>query len=190
MKEVGSIREVRSVKKVNIKLNVNGHRYALDVNPSDRLVDVLREQLGLTGTKEGCAEGECGACTVNLDGKAVLSCLILAAQADGGTILTIEGLQQGTELHPLQKAFVSESAVQCGFCTPGMIMAANAHISNTLTDSDTEPNENSIREHLANNLCRCTGYDRPVKAVLKAATQMKSAMKSDMRKEMKGDTNA
>jgi carbon-monoxide dehydrogenase small subunit len=155
------------MKKVDIKIHVNGDWYELAVSPGDRLVDVLRDQLELTGTKEGCSEGECGACTVNLDGQAVLSCLIPAAQADGCTILTIEGLQKESELHPLQKAFVSESAVQCGYCTPGMIMAANA-----LLNSETEPTENSIRKYLANNLCRCTGYDRPVKAVLKAAKDM------------------
>ena len=153
---------------VDIKIHVNGNWHELAVNPGDRLIDVLRDRLDLTGTKEGCGEGECGACTVNLDGQAVLSCLILAAQANGGTILTIEGLQKGPELHPLQKAFVSESAVQCGYCTPGMIMAANALINN-----ESDPDENSIRKNLSNNLCRCTGYDRPVKAVLKAAQDMK-----------------
>ena len=190
MKAVRSMKEVRSVKKVDIRINVNGHWYALVVDPYDRLIDVLREQLGLTGTKEGCAEGECGACTVNLDGKAVLSCLILAAQADGCTILTIEGLQQGAALHPLQKAFVSESAVQCGYCTPGMIMAANAHISNALASSETEPTEKSIREHLANNLCRCTGYDRPVRAVLRAVQDMREAMKEERQTDMKTDLQA
>ena len=153
---------------IDIKIHVNGNWHELAVNPGDRLIDVLRDRLDLTGTKEGCGEGECGACTVNLDGQAVLSCLILAAQADGGTILTIEGLQKGPELHPLQKAFVSESAVQCGYCTPGMIMAANALINN-----ESDPDEKSIRKNLSNNLCRCTGYDRPVKAVLKAAQDMK-----------------
>jgi carbon-monoxide dehydrogenase small subunit len=156
------------MKKVDIKINVNGDWYELAVDPGDRLIDVLRDQLDLTGTKEGCGEGECGACTVNLDGQAVLSCLILAAQADGCKILTIEGLQRGPELHPLQKAFVSESALQCGYCTPGMIMAAAALINN-----EPEPNEDTIRKNLANNLCRCSGYDRPVKAVLKAAKDMK-----------------
>ena len=156
------------MKKVDIKIHVNGDWYELAVSPGDRLVDVLRDQLELTGTKEGCGEGECGACTVNLDGQAVLSCLILAAQADGCTILTIEGLQKESELHPLQNAFVRESAVQCGYCTPGMIMAANALINN-----DSEPTENSIRKHLSNNLCRCTGYDRPIRAVRKAAKDMK-----------------
>ena len=156
------------MKKIDIKIQVNGDPHELTVRPIDRLVDILRDRLDLTGTKEGCGEGECGVCTVNLDGKAVLSCLVLAAQVDGCTILTIEGLQSGTELHPLQKAFVSESALQCGYCTPGMIMAANALIHN-----EPEPDEDSIRENLANNLCRCTGYDRPVKAVLKAAKDMK-----------------
>jgi len=152
------------MKKIDIKIQVNGTWHDLAVDPGDRLVDVLRDQLNLTGTKEGCGEGECGACTVNLDGKAVLSCLMLAVQADSCTILTIEGLQKGSELHPLQKAFVSEAALQCGYCTPGMIMAANALINN-----ETGIGESKIRQHLANNLCRCTGYDRPVKAVLKAA---------------------
>ena len=156
------------MKKVDIKIHVNGDWYELAVDPGDRLIDVLRDQLDLTGTKEGCGEGECGACTVNLDGQAVLSCLILAAQADGCKILTIEGLQRGPELHPLQKAFVSESALQCGYCTPGMIMAAVALINN-----EPEPDENTIRKNLSNNLCRCSGYDRPVKAVLKAANDMK-----------------
>ena len=159
---------MRPVKKMDIRIHVNGDWYELNVNPGDRLVDMLRDQLNLTGTKEGCGEGECGACTVNLDGNAVLSCLILAAQAEGGTILTIEGLQKGSKLHPLQKAFTSESAVQCGYCTPGMIMAANALIHN-----EPEPDEDTIRKNLSNNLCRCTGYDRPVKAVLKAVKDMK-----------------
>jgi carbon-monoxide dehydrogenase small subunit len=156
------------MKKIDIKILVNGVRHELTVNPGDRLVDVLRDRLGLTGTKEGCGEGECGTCTVNLNGKAVLSCLTLAAQADNATIMTIEGLQKGTELHPLQKAFVSEAAVQCGYCTPGMIMAANSLINN-----ESEISELTIRQHLSNNLCRCTGYDQPVKAVLKAAKEIK-----------------
>ena len=156
------------MKKIDIKIQVNGNPHELTVGPGDRLVDVLRDRLDLTATKEGCGEGECGVCTVNLDGKAVLSCLVLAAQADGCKILTIEGLQSGTELHPLQRAFVSESAIQCGYCTPGMIMAANALINN-----EPEPDDDLIRKNLANNLCRCTGYDRPVKAVLKAVKDMK-----------------
>jgi len=152
------------MKKIDIRMQVNGIWRELTVDPGDRLVDVLRDQLNLTGTKEGCGEGECGACTVNLNGQAVLSCLMLAVQADNCTILTIEGLQKGSELHPLQKAFVSEAAIQCGYCTPGMIMAANALINNR-----PEVTGGMIRQHLSNNLCRCTGYDGPVKAVLKAA---------------------
>ena len=158
------------MKKVDIKIQVNGVRHELAVNPGDRLVDVLRDQLGLTGTKEGCGEGECGTCTVNLNGKAVLSCLTLAAQADNCTILTIEGLQKGTELHPLQKAFVSEAAVQCGYCTSGMIMAAKP-----LIEKGPEVTEGMVRQSLSNNLCRCTGYDQPVKAVLKAAKDIKGS---------------
>lgn len=154
--------------KVNIKLCVNGTWYELTVDPWERLVDVLRDRLRLTGTKVGCGEGECGACTVNMDGKAVLSCLLLAAKTDGKEILTIEGLQKGLELHPLQEAFVSEAAIQCGFCTPGMIMAANA-----LLGIDPNPSESAVRENIANNLCRCTGYDKPVKAVLKASRTIK-----------------
>lgn len=152
------------MKKIDIKIQVNGVWHELAVDPGDRLVDVLRDQLNLTGTKEGCGEGECGACTVNLNGQAVLSCLMLAVQADNCTILTIEGLQKGSELHPLQKAFISEAALQCGYCTPGMIMAANALINN-----ESQVTASMIRQHLSNNLCRCTGYDRPVKAVLRAA---------------------
>ena len=158
------------MKMIDIKIQVNGVRHELTVNPGTRLIDVLRDQLGLTGTKKGCGEGECGACTVNLNGKAVLSCLTLAAQADNCTILTIEGLQKGSELHPLQAAFVSEAAVQCGYCTPGMIMAANA-----LINTAAQINEHAIRQHLSNNLCRCTGYDRPVKAILRAAKEIKES---------------
>ena len=156
------------MKKIDIKIQVNGTLHELVVNPADRLIDVLRDQFDLTGTKEGCGEGECGACTVNLNGQAVLSCLVLAVQADNCSILTVEGLQKGTELHPLQKAFVSEAAVQCGYCTPGMIMAAKPLIEN-----ESDVTEGRIRQHLSNNICRCTGYDQPVKAVLKASREMK-----------------
>ena len=151
-----------------IRININGEWKKLKVNPQDRLIDTLRGQLGLTGTKEGCGEGECGACTINLNGKAVLACLILSVQADESRILTIEGLQKGLELHPLQTAFLNESAVQCGFCTPGMIMAAHAFIR-----ENPEPDMQMVKECLANNLCRCTGYEKPVKAVLAAACSMR-----------------
>jgi carbon-monoxide dehydrogenase small subunit len=156
------------MKKIDIILKVNGVRHELTISPGDRLIDVLRDQLNLTGAKEGCGEGECGACTVNLDGQAVLSCLVLACQADGCAILTIEGLQKGSRLHPLQEAFVSEAAVQCGYCTPGMIMAAKP-----LMEKGVEVTGDMVRQSLSNNLCRCTGYDQPVKAVLKAAENIK-----------------
>ena len=156
--------------KVNINVGVNGRWYELAVEPQERLVDVLRDRLGLTGTKVGCGKGECGACTINIDGKAILSCLTLAVQADGKEILTIEGLQKGAELHPLQEAFVKEAAVQCGYCTPGMIMNAK-----TLLDRNSNPSEKEVRKTLSSNLCRCTGYDRPVKAVIEAAKTMRGA---------------
>ena len=153
---------------VPIRIKVNGEWRELSVQPRERLADVLRDRLGLTGTKVGCGEGECGACTVNLDGRAVLSCLLLAVQADGREVRTIEGLRRDGELHPLQASFVRESAIQCGFCTPGMIMAAEA-----LLEREPEPSEEAVRKGLANNLCRCTGYERQVKAVLAAARGMR-----------------
>jgi carbon-monoxide dehydrogenase small subunit len=154
--------------RVNITICVNGTWHELAVNPGERLVDVLRDRLGLIGTKLGCGKGECGSCTINMDGKTVLSCLTLAAKADGSEIVTIEGLERGSGLHPLQEAFISETAVQCGFCTPGMIMAAYS-----LLQRDPDPSEDTVRESLSNNLCRCTGYEKPVKAVLRAARIMK-----------------
>ncbi len=153
--------------KHTIGININGEPHELTVDPGERLIDVLRDRLGLTGTKEGCGRGECGACTINLNGEAVLACLMLAVQADGAEITTIEGLQSGISLHPLQKAFLDEAAVQCGYCTPGMIMAANALLSD-----HPRPHKGVIKECLANNLCRCTGYDRPIRAVLKAAKRI------------------
>ena len=150
--------------KVEVNIGVNGRRYVLAIEPYETLLDVLRNRLGLTGTKYGCGKGECGECTVNVDGKAILSCLTLAAQVDGKEILTIEGLQRGAELHPLQEAFVKHSAVQCGYCTPGMIMAAKA-----LLDRERNPSEEVVKRALSSNLCRCTGYAQPVRAVLEAA---------------------
>jgi aerobic carbon-monoxide dehydrogenase small subunit len=153
---------------INIRICVNGEWRELTVKPYERLVDSLRERLGLTGTKVGCGEGECGSCTVTIDGKAVLSCLTLAVQANGKQIKTIEGLRRGDELHPIQKAFVEEGAAQCGFCTPGMIMAAEAMLK-----QNPNPSEEDVRKTLANNLCRCTGYDKPVKAILAAAQNLR-----------------
>ena len=151
-------------QQVLIELYVNQHQYRLTVKPSATLLDVLRQDLGLKGTKRGCDQGHCGACTVILNGRAVKACTLLAVQADGKSITTIEGLSSGDQLHPLQEAFVEEGAIQCGFCTPGMILSAKA-----LLDEAPEPSEQEIREALSGNLCRCTGYVKIVKAVQKAA---------------------
>jgi len=146
--------------KVRVTLKVNGERYELEVEPWKTLLRVLREELNLTGTKEGCGTGDCGACTVIMGGKAVNSCLILAPLADGEDIITIEGLVENGKLHPLQEAFIEEGAIQCGFCTPGMILAAKA-----LLDENPNPTEEEIRKGIAGNLCRCTGYVKIVKAI-------------------------
>jgi len=135
------------------------------VEPRQTLLDTLRYDLGLTGTKEGCGNGNCGSCTVLLDGQAVNSCLVFAIEVEGQDITTIEGLQQGGELHPLQQAFIDEGAVQCGFCTPGAILMAKA-----LLDSNPRPTEAQVRQSIAGNLCRCTGYDKIVRAILRVAT--------------------
>jgi aerobic carbon-monoxide dehydrogenase small subunit len=147
-----------------MKLIVNNKTYDISPEPNRTLLDVLRYDLKLTGTKEGCSTGNCGSCTILLDGKAVNSCLILAVEAEGKAITTIEGLAQEGKLHPLQQAFVDEGAVQCGFCTPGMILSAKAFL-----DSNPHPTESQIRMAIAGNICRCTGYDKIVKAILRAA---------------------
>ena len=153
---------------IAISVTVNGRVRTLAVPPQMTLVRMLREALGLTGTKESCGQGECGACTVLMDGKAVNSCLVLAAETDGHEILTIEGLAANGELDPLQQAFLDAGAVQCGYCTPGMIMAAKQLL---LTNSD--PNADDVKAGLAGNLCRCTGYARIVAAVLAAAKALR-----------------
>ena len=147
-----------------IEITVNGQSYRLEVEPRTTLLDVIRYGLGLTGTKAGCEKGECGTCTVIMDNRPVNSCLVLAVEADGSEILTIEGLATGEELHPLQKSFVEVGAIQCGFCTPGMILVAKA-----LLDKDPKPTEREIRQAIAGNLCRCTGYDKIVKAIQKVS---------------------
>ena len=149
---------------INIKLNINGKDHELEVEDSMRLLDILRDELRLTGTKEGCAVGECGACTVIMNGDAVNSCLILATQADNAIIETVENLEQDDVLSKLQNAFVEEGAIQCGFCTPGMLMSAKA-----LLDKTPHPTEDQIKEALEGNLCRCTGYVPILNAVRKAA---------------------
>ncbi|WP_309493065.1 (2Fe-2S)-binding protein [Candidatus Hecatella orcuttiae] len=151
-----------------IKLNVNGEIHEVRVKPYWTLLRVLRNELGLTGAKLGCGRGECGACTVLMDGKPILSCLTLAARAEGKKIVTIEGLAEGLKLHPLQEAFIKNGAIQCGFCTSGMILSAKA-----LLDRNLNPTEEEVREALSGNLCRCTGYVKPVKAVLEAAEIMR-----------------
>ncbi|MFN8109435.1 MAG: (2Fe-2S)-binding protein [Thermoleophilia bacterium] len=149
---------------VRITLTVNGTAHELEVQPRDLLVDVLRENLGLTGTNVGCDTSTCGACTVHLDGRSVKSCTLLAVQADGGAVTTIEGLATNGDLHPMQQAFTTHHGLQCGFCTPGMIMAATS-----LLEEIPNPTEEQVREGLEGNLCRCTGYHNIVKAVMSAA---------------------
>ena len=150
--------------KQEIELKVNGELVKVQVEPRRTLLEVLRENLGLTGTKEACNKGDCGACTVLIDGKPVLSCLSLAIEAQGKDILTIEGLAKGYELHPIQQAFVDYGAIQCGFCTPGMIMSAKA-----LLDKNPNPTEGEIRDGISGNICRCTGYLKIVEAIQEAA---------------------
>lgn len=156
--------------KVHVKAVVNGVACEFLAEPRQTLLEVLREELHLFGTKEGCGNGNCGACSVIVDNRVANACLILAVQADGKEVLTVEGLAQGTELHPLQQAFLEEAALQCGFCTPGFLMAAKA-----LLDENPAPTEEEIRRYLAGNLCRCTGYDKIVRAVQKAAASMERA---------------
>lgn len=150
--------------KRDITLSVNGESYSVNVEENRTLLSVLREELALTGTKEGCGAGECGACTVLFDGKAVNSCLVLAVEADGHEITTIEGLAKDGKLHPIQEAFIKHQGVQCGFCTPGMIMSAKA-----LLDRNPNPTEEEIKEAIAGNLCRCTGYYPIIEAIKEVA---------------------
>jgi len=149
-----------------IELKVNGELHDVVVEPRRTLLEVLREQLGLTGTKEGCDAGDCGACTVLLDGKPVPSCLVLAIDAQGKDILTIEGVANGPELHPIQKAFVDYGAMQCGFCSPGMIITAKA-----LLERNPNPSESEVRKAISGNLCRCTGYVKIIDAIMAVAAQ-------------------
>ena len=150
--------------KQMIHLTVNGRSFEREIPVKKMLIDLLREDLGLTGTKVGCGEGECGACTVLLDGKAICSCILLAVEVDEGHITTIEGLAQDGKLHPLQEAFIDQGAAQCGYCTPGMILAAKA-----LLDANPHPGETEIKKALAGNFCRCTGYASILKAVRSVA---------------------
>ena len=148
--------------KKEIKLKINGNEYRVSVDTRMTLLDAIREKIGLTGTKEGCDVGECGTCTVLMDGKPVYSCLMFAVDAEGRDILTIEGLSE----HPLQKAFIEHGAVQCGFCTPGMILSAKA-----LLDENPNPTELEVRKAISGNLCRCTGYSKIVEAILSLSSE-------------------
>ena len=149
-----------------LTMTVNSRQVSVEIQPDELLVDVLRDRLGLTGTKIGCNEGECGACTVIMNGQAVLSCLIPALRAEGCHIITIEGLSDGDVLHPLQQAFVEHGAVQCGYCIPGFILSAKA-----LLDRNPHPTREEIKESIAGNLCRCTGYVKIIEAIESVAGQ-------------------
>lgn len=149
---------------MQIEFNVNDKVYNMDIRPTMRLIDLLREELGLTGTKEGCGEGECGSCTVIMNGKAVNSCLVLAPQIRGQKILTIEALEKNGQMDRLQESFINNSAIQCGYCTPGMLMSAKA-----LLMANSHPSEEEIKIAISGNLCRCTGYNKIVNAITEAA---------------------
>jgi carbon-monoxide dehydrogenase small subunit len=153
-----------------VKTTINGDPAEFACEPGESLLDALRNRLDLTGAKEGCGTGDCGACTVTLNGRIVCSCLVLAAEAEGAEIGTIEGMAQANELHPLQQAFIDHAALQCGICTPGILVAAKA-----LLERNPDPSESEIRFWLAGNLCRCTGYDKIIRAVQDAAVKMRTA---------------
>ncbi|HEY7491947.1 MAG TPA: (2Fe-2S)-binding protein [Candidatus Tectomicrobia bacterium] len=156
-------------KRVVVQTQINGEEHEFLCEPRQSLLEVLREDFGLTGTKEGCSNGNCGACSVLLDGILVDSCLVLAVEVDGKAVTTIEGVATPAKLHPLQQKFLEHAALQCGICTPGFIMAAKA-----LLEKNPRPTEHQVRYWLAGNLCRCTGYDKIVRAVLDAATTMEA----------------
>jgi carbon-monoxide dehydrogenase small subunit len=156
--------------KLHVRTTINGEAAEFLCAAEQSLLEVLRDELHLTGTKEGCATGDCGACSVTLDGRLVCSCLVLAAEASGREIGTIEGVAQGADLHPLQKKFLEHAALQCGVCTPGFIVAAKA-----LLERNPDPSEEETRYWLAGNLCRCTGYDKIIRAVLDTAAELRGA---------------
>lgn len=153
---------------IQARLRINSETYDIPIEPQETLLDVLREKLGLTGTKKGCETGECGACTVLIDGKAFNSCLVLAATVQGREILTIEGIGRAEKLHPLQAAFIERGAIQCGFCTPGMIITAKS-----LVDEGQERSREEILESMSGNLCRCTGYIKIIEAIMSVIEKTK-----------------
>ena len=156
------------MSNMHVTAKINGDETEFLCDPRETLLDVLRDRLNLTGTKEGCGTGDCGACTVTIDDRLVCSCLILGVEASGKSIETIEGMAKGDTLHPLQKKFVEHAALQCGICTPGILVAAK-----NLLEKNPDPNEEQVRYWLAGNLCRCTGYDKIIRAVLDAAKEMR-----------------
>ena len=159
------------MSKIHVSAVVNGDPVDFLADPRESLLDCLRDQLGLTGSKEGCGTGDCGACSVTVDGVLVCSCLVLGVEAEGKAIGTVEGLSDGGTLHPLQRKFIEHAALQCGFGTPGILVAAKA-----LLDQNASPTETEVRYWLAGNLCRCTGYDKIVRAVMDAASEMREAV--------------
>ncbi|MEM8790204.1 MAG: (2Fe-2S)-binding protein [Pseudomonadota bacterium] len=154
--------------QIHVATTINGDQTEYLCDPDETLLDVLRDRLGLTGAKEGCGTGDCGACTVTMDGRAVCSCLVLGAEAQGREIGTVEGIAAGESLHPLQRKFLEHAALQCGICTPGILVAAK-----NLLEKNPEPTETEVRFWLAGNLCRCTGYDKIIRAVMDAAAEMR-----------------
>jgi aerobic carbon-monoxide dehydrogenase small subunit len=154
--------------KQYVSTTINGEPAEYLCEPQQTLLDVLRDVVGLTGSKEGCASGDCGACSVLIDGTLVCSCLVLGVEADGKSVITVEGIAQGEKLHPVQQKFLEHAALQCGFCTPGLIVASKA-----LLDANPNPTETEARYWLAGNLCRCTGYDKIIRAVMDAAAVMR-----------------
>ncbi len=156
------------MKKVHVQTTINGEETEFLCEPRQSLLEVLRDEVGLTGTKEGCLTGDCGACSVIMDGRSIDSCLVLGVEAEGKEVATVEGLADGDTLHPLQKKFLEHAALQCGICTPGFLVTSKA-----LLDRNPNPTEHEIRYALAGNLCRCTGYDKIVKAVQDAAAEMR-----------------
>ena len=158
------------MSRIHVTTAINGDAVEYLCEPEETLLDVLRDRLGLTGSKEGCGTGDCGACSVTLDGRLVCSCLVLGAEADGRKVATIEGIAQGDKLHPLQQKFLEHAALQCGICTPGFLVASKA-----LLEKNPNPTETEIRYWLAGNLCRCTGYDKIVRAVTSAAAEMRES---------------
>ena len=158
------------MSRIHVNTTINGDSVDYLCEAEDTLLDVLRDQLDLTGSKEGCASGDCGACSVMLDGRLVCSCLVLGAEAEGRSVETIEGMADGDTLHPLQKTFIDKAALQCGICTPGILVAAK-----DLLARNPDPTEEEVRYWLAGNLCRCTGYDKIIRTVLETAAEMRGA---------------